>query len=186
MSSDDQEYRETENIKSPKKVRKLKTATFKPLLKSGKSLGIKRSMVEYPKSAVPVKKQILRPIENLSLEKIMAIPFKVPKFIKPIKPMGGGLRPGTTLGVKRTTVQKIHALHDPNADEAFVIYRPKICLSETERQARVASNPGKPPNFEVEVVVVNRDFILGSCSFRDFATASKGGSPVPLRLCDWT
>lgn len=44
-------------------------------------------------------------------------------------------------------------MFDANGDRAFVVYTPKTLLSEQEKQAWVSTNPGKTPDFEVQVVV---------------------------------
>jgi DNA repair and recombination RAD54-like protein len=55
--------------------------------------------------------------------------------------------------MRRKAPVNIHSLYDPNADDAFVVYRPKKVLSEAEKLAYVGANPGKTPTFEVEVVI---------------------------------
>ncbi|KAI8907183.1 P-loop containing nucleoside triphosphate hydrolase protein, partial [Gorgonomyces haynaldii] len=67
--------------------------------------------------------------------------------------LGNGLRPGTTLGMRRTANPKIHALHDPDAPDALVVFRPAKQISETEKLMRVKAKPGATPDFEVEVVI---------------------------------
>ncbi len=61
--------------------------------------------------------------------------------------------------MRRSAVVMIHSLFDPNGDKAIILYTPKQILSEQEKMARISRNPGKPADFEVEVVVV---FVFGS------------------------
>ena len=140
-------YSDDEENNAIKRIRSVGT----PIFKTGTSMGMRRSQSMYtPKTQTPfLSRSMLRP---LSSSEILILPFK-PLKITNNKIGGGGLRPGTSLGVRRTTQVNIHSLHDPNDDEAFVLYRPKVSLSEDERLAWVGANPGKPPEFEVEVVV---------------------------------
>lgn len=119
------------------------------------SLGMKRSFQTYQPIANKTFKRPALKLNNgpLNNHNLLAVPFKIPTFIKKTNFSLGSLRPGTTLGMRRATKVKMHSLYDPNAEGAFVVYRPKITLSETEKEARMAKLGGKPPDFEVEVVV---------------------------------
>ena len=153
MSDEDEDYRPTDNLdENENSVKRIKAVTI-PSFKTGISMGMRRTFSPYtPKSQTPqLHRSILRPTNSGPM---LAIPFKPPKMLKPTHFAGGGLRPGTTLGVRRTTQVPIHSMHNPNDDDAFVVYRPKISLSEDERLAWVGANPGKKPEFEVEVVIV--------------------------------
>jgi DNA repair and recombination RAD54-like protein len=123
-------------------------------LKTGIS-SLKRSMSEIAIKQ-PFKRQVLKPSNSNDLSK----PFKVraefiemPTFVKKTDFNNGCLRPGTSLGMRRVAKMNIYALYDPDSEDSFVLYRPKNNLSETEKQARIATLLGKTPDFEVEVVV---------------------------------
>ena len=86
-------------------------------------------------------------------------PFKLPSVTK-TKALSGGLRPGTSLGLRRSVAVMIHSLFDPNGDKAFIVYTPKIQLSEQEKRMQLTKFPGKPVQFEVEVVVVRNLYLF--------------------------
>ena len=151
MSESDDDYNSNESVEQTEIVKRIKPSISTPILKLGISIGMRRTHTTYtPNTHTPqLKRSILRPIQNTST---LVIPFKPPKMLKPFT--GGVMRPGTSLGMRRSTQVPIHSLHDPSADDAFVVYRPKTSLSEDEKLAWIGSNPGKKPEFEVDVVIV--------------------------------
>ncbi|KAJ3315176.1 DNA-dependent ATPase protein rad54 [Boothiomyces sp. JEL0838] len=125
-----------------------------------KQLGLKRSVQGYLPTPSSTFRKPLKPIcTNTDAERFMAVPFKIPKFLKPPPSAHGGLRPGTTLGLRRNTQVNIHPLYDPDAENAIVLFRPLVQLTEDEKLSRIAKNPGKPVDFEVEIVI---DPVLGN------------------------
>jgi SNF2 family DNA or RNA helicase len=152
---DSSENSEEEEKEEEKQKRPQMSTLYTKLGVTKNTLGMKRSFQSYqPTANKPFKRPALKlnngPLNNHNLS---AVPFKMPTFIKKTNFHLGSLRPGTTLGMRRATKVKMHSLYDPNAEGAFVIYRPKITLSETEKEARMTKLGGKPPDFEVEVVV---------------------------------
>ncbi|KAJ3353955.1 hypothetical protein HDU91_005831 [Kappamyces sp. JEL0680] len=128
-----------------------------------KSLGMKRTLSLFPIGNTLVLSKQAKPLVQRIKSLDNSLPaYKVPKFVdekKKKKILGGGLRPGTSLGMRRATAILIHSLFDANGDKAFIVYTPPVLLSEQEKLARISKNPGKPADFEVEVVV---DPILAS------------------------
>ncbi|TPX61825.1 hypothetical protein PhCBS80983_g00795 [Powellomyces hirtus] len=75
-------------------------------------------------------------------------------LVRKFKPIGGGVRVGTTLGTRpRSNVYK-GPLYDPDADDAIVLHHPRV-LSATEKLEALKSKAGSggQPDVEVHVVV---------------------------------
>jgi hypothetical protein len=119
-----------------------------------KRLGMAKSLSAYiPKKSISCTKPLKPLSKSSSAESFVLKPFKLPTVSKAVT-LSGGLRPGTTLGLRRSVAVMIHSLFDPNGDKAFIVYKPKIQLSEQEKRMQLTKFPGKPVQFEVEVVVV--------------------------------
>jgi DNA repair and recombination RAD54-like protein len=55
--------------------------------------------------------------------------------------------------MRKSRNPRIHALHDPDAPDAIVLYDPPVKVSEQDKLQYCLLNPGKKANFEVQVVV---------------------------------
>ena len=159
--SADEDYEDlSQGISKKLKITSQPASTLPANTPLQKRLGIRMSVSGYfptPKSTF--KPPVLRSIDNNALKIATEKPYKVPTFVKKVSISGGGLRPGTSLGMRRKINPQIHSLYEFDVESAVVIYTPKTILSEQEKQAKLAANPGKAPDFEVHVVV---DPILGN------------------------
>ena len=131
---------------------------------TAKRLGMDKGLSAYIPTKSIISSRPLKPFSKSSSTGTFTLkPFKLPKVTKTAS-LSGGLRPGTTLGLRRSVAVMIHSLFDPNGDKAFIVYTPKIQLSEQEKRMQLSKFPGKPVQFEVEVVVV-RDLNLPRIQF---------------------
>ncbi|KAJ3090623.1 DNA-dependent ATPase protein rad54 [Quaeritorhiza haematococci] len=107
----------------------------------------------------PNNAQPTRLITPTIVKQVLKRPFKVPTFLNGATP-SGGVRAGTTLGVTRRVNIARGPLHDPEAEDAIILYEPKqMSVSEQlSALSKTTLNPLNKPKQEVHVVV---DPILG-------------------------
>ena len=159
MSDLDQDYTPEPDELVPKKPTKRQKKVIierAPGIKLGlsrrQSVGYHPKTIE-KKASTPLRLP-LRSMDPQAITALVTTKFKVPTFTKKMgMQLGSGLRPGTSLGMRRTAQVSMFALHDPDAPDALILYVPKKKLSETEKTLLMAKTPGKTPDFEVEVVV---------------------------------
>ena len=131
-------------------------STLGPIVRGPSSNpGYNSTLCVFPQAKLPIHM-----MDPNALQLMLAKPFKVPTFKKVITNLGSGLRPGSSLGMRRKAVVRTGPLHDPEEPDAVILFTPKATFSETAKLEMLKSSTlGKEVKLpDVHVVV---DPILG-------------------------
>nr|KAJ3417855.1 DNA-dependent ATPase protein rad54 [Polyrhizophydium stewartii] len=122
--------------------------------------------VVFPQAPLP-----LRAVDPNAIQAMIVKPFKarcaVPSMLVPTllanknKNMGSGLRPGTTLGIRRKPNLFVGPLHDPTEPDAVILYEPKVVLTEAAKLELLKSSALGKKDVSLGEVHVVVDPILG-------------------------
>lgn len=91
----------------------------------------------------------------------LAKPFRLPQFTGKRPNIFGGLRAGTTLGTKPRNNVNRGPIHDPDEENAIVLYTPPP-ISEEQKMRAYAAHGSKPEGSELPPVHVVVDPVLGN------------------------
>ncbi|KAI9208840.1 P-loop containing nucleoside triphosphate hydrolase protein [Polychytrium aggregatum] len=92
--------------------------------------------------------------DNGQLRAPLAKPFKAPTFVTDANRPSGCMKAGTCLGARRKTNVLKGPLHDPEADDAIVLYHPKVYSAvEILESLKSSADPKKQIKQEVHVVI---------------------------------
>ena len=129
----------------------------KPLLGQGKrkSLGLKRSvlsgsLISLTGGSLPSYKPLRFKSDPSTLKKA----FKIPTFLNGKPALAGGMKSGINLGMRRSSLIPKGPLHNPDDEDAIVLYHPKVTLTQAQHfQMSLLKKDKDQPVPEVHVVI---------------------------------